>query len=327
MSGDSTEEKVLPPTEHKLRKAREKGQVASSQDFVGACVTVAGLFFLVFTWPQIVAIFDRVLANSVSSIGRQDYLNLLTMLLSMFYDVGYLVAGLGIVLIIVGIGANILHKQGIPFSLHPVKPDFKKINPGEGLKKMFKRRNAAEFGVSAFRLFLWFTASGLLIWFFFQSIMTSALCDNGCLLNEANRVVAIFMVMLVILLMFSGLADLPMQFALFRHEQKMGHKELKRELKDTLGSPEFRQHRKSEYQEMLNEAVETAEASFYLRSNTVMLGLYYNAAESPVPKLVSIVVEAQHDRVAVQVEAGFCRLHGLVQHLLIFRLSVLPEFR
>ena len=96
-----------------------------------------------------------------------------------------------IVLIIVGVGANILHKQGIPFSMHPIKPDFKKINPGEGLKKMFKRRNAAEFGVSALRLFIWFTASIILVWFFFESIMASALCDNGCLLNEAFRIVIV----------------------------------------------------------------------------------------------------------------------------------------
>lgn len=286
MSNNDTEEKELAPTDHKLRKAREKGQVAQSQDFVGACTTTIGIFFLIFSWPLIVNIFDSVLNNSVNMMGTREKSHLVQSLITTIYEAGYLSLMLLVVLVVIGVGANILQKQGVPFSLHPIKPDFNKISPSAGFKKIFARRNATEFGISFVRLIIWFSVSILIALYFLQDILASAMCQDVCLLDQVNQVMIILIASVIILLMFAGLADLPLQTILFKHEQKMGHKELKRELKDTMGNPEFRSHRKYEHQNMLDTSLDKSEPSFYLVSGNIAVALFYDPVEAPVPRLM-----------------------------------------
>ena len=46
----------------------------------------------------------------------------------MVFEIGGIIAPMVVIIIVVGILANILDKQGVPFSTHPIKPDFAKIN-------------------------------------------------------------------------------------------------------------------------------------------------------------------------------------------------------
>ena len=58
------------------------------------------------------------------------------LLIHTFESISVKLSWLGAIIIIAAICANIIHKKGIPFSLEPIKPDFAKINPGQGLKKL-----------------------------------------------------------------------------------------------------------------------------------------------------------------------------------------------
>ena len=49
MGGDKTEE----PTEHKLREARKKGQIATSQDVIAASIFLIGFFMIYFNGAHI----------------------------------------------------------------------------------------------------------------------------------------------------------------------------------------------------------------------------------------------------------------------------------
>ena len=67
MSGDSSEEKTLPPSQKKLRDARNKGQIAKSRDLVSALgLAVATAFLwsrsgtLTNEWREVLLYADRV---------------------------------------------------------------------------------------------------------------------------------------------------------------------------------------------------------------------------------------------------------------------------
>ena len=185
---DDSEEKVLPPSEHKLRKAREKGQVASSQDFVAAAVTLSALLYVVFAWPSMVRAMDEIFRLTVASapftardgLGRSFH--------SVLYLLGGIVVPFGIVTALAAIVANMIHKRGIPFSVHPVIPDFSRINPGQMMKKVFSKRNATEFGISLFRITVWFVVAGLVLWLAATDILASATCGGPCIGNIAVRI-------------------------------------------------------------------------------------------------------------------------------------------
>ncbi|MEM7291051.1 MAG: EscU/YscU/HrcU family type III secretion system export apparatus switch protein, partial [Pseudomonadota bacterium] len=87
-------------------------------------------------------------------------------------------------------------------------------------------------------------------WLLLQQTLASSLCSIGCVLDSASNLGLLLIITAVLMLVAAGLIDLPLQQQLFRHEQKMGHKELKRELKDTQGSPEFKSHRRNEYRKL-----------------------------------------------------------------------------
>lgn len=308
MSGD-TEEKVLPPSEHKLRKAREKGEVANSEGFIGAITTVAGVAYIIFSWDKLFSIFSQTFDTSVAAYGLPGSHTILNASISMYLELGNYFMGFAAVLVITAVAANILQKKGIPFSLHPIKPDFNKINPQQGLKKLFSRRNATEFGVSFVKIVLWFLVTALFLWLSLQTIITSMHCSIGCVLESSSLLGLLIFTSAALMLIFSGLMDLPLQTSLFMHEQKMGHKEFKREQKDIYGSPEFKNHRKSEHQRMnetpdyvnsANELLENVKNQYntamsnlesqtkdqltlIVRGANGAVGLYYHPEHADVP--------------------------------------------
>ncbi|MEZ5792466.1 MAG: EscU/YscU/HrcU family type III secretion system export apparatus switch protein [Nitratireductor sp.] len=284
---DDSEEKTLAPSDHKLRKAREKGQVASSQDFVSAAVTVAAILYLLFAWPSMVSSLDAMVTLSTDAAARPNVDTLLLPFYGILVSLGMTVLPLGILVLLVAIGANIIHKRGIPFSLHPVIPDFSRINPGQIFKKIFSRRNATEFGISLFRIIFWFVLAGIIIWLAMPDLLASTTCDTGCSLNVVIRIMVIIIAAVVILLLMAGLADLPVQNAIFRHEQKMGHNEFKRELKETMGNMEFKAHRKGEYQTMLTTQSTGNATSMIIASYSCAISIFYHPKDCPVPRVVA----------------------------------------
>ncbi|MEO0329676.1 MAG: EscU/YscU/HrcU family type III secretion system export apparatus switch protein [Pseudomonadota bacterium] len=249
MSGDS-EEKTLPPTEHKLRKVREKGQVASSDDFVSGVSVTLGMMYIIFNWRSFFDVAARLFDLSVVSIATSAPKTGLAVFLTLIIEVGFLIAPLFLLLILAGITTNLLFKKGIPFSLDPIKPDFAKVNPGAGLKKLFSRRNATEFGISFVKISIWFALSALFIWLLLQTLLASLHCSLGCVMESANSLGLLVILSAMIMLVFAGLMDMPLQSFLFRHEQRMGHKELKHELKDIYGAQEFKSRRRQQHQEL-----------------------------------------------------------------------------
>jgi type III secretion protein U len=295
MSGES-EEKTLEPTDHKLRKAREKGQIATSQDFVVASVTVSIVIYVLFAWPSMIQGIDqifRVTVDAAPNRGKEgilDSFNAVTAILSS------MLVPFGVIAALAAIVANIVHHKGIPFSMHPVTPDFNRINPSQIFQKVFSKRNATEFGVSLLRMSIWFAIIAVLVWLTAPKILASTLCEGPCVLNITSKVLVVLLAALVIMLLVFGLGDLPLQNFLFRHEQKMGHSEMTREMKDTLGNPEVRSHRRNQHRESVEQAGSggggahgKAKQSLIISGPFNAVGIFYHAKTSPVPVLVTRV--------------------------------------
>jgi len=294
---DESEEKTLPPSQHKLREARKKGQVAQSSDFVQGMTTVTGIFYIILNWETFFDTFSDLFQLIVISFKEDASEIGLSLFLTVTFNVMYAIVPFVALVIMIGVVGNILDKQGIPFSLEPLKPDFAKINPAEGFKKLFKKRNMVEFFSSLFKLTFWFALTGVFIWLFLQSILASVYCSLGCVLDSATSVGILIIATAVVMLLFFGLMDMPMQRMLFEDEQKMGHNEAKREQKQINGSPEFKQHQKSEHRRMINETMGEARGSGMIRDGTngitmilrgteAAAGIYFHPEHAKVPALV-----------------------------------------
>lgn len=284
---DESQERPLKPSEHKLRKAREKGEVASSADFVSGTTVIIALIVVIFSWPQFVKLFSDLLTTSLQGF-RADFKALgLNYFLGATFSTMMSVVPLLFVVTMVAILANIIHKRGIPFSMHPVKPDFKKINPASGLKKLFGRRNLTEFAISFVRSVIWFTVAILLAWILWPALVAAPQCGLACVIDMGVRTGFWIIVLAIIILIVMGLLDLPVQFALFEHEQKMSHQEYKRELRDTQGSAEFKGHRRETHRESAANTLGMRSATFMIEGGGCVIALRFNSNDTPIPIVVA----------------------------------------
>ncbi|MGL4982919.1 MAG: flagellar biosynthesis protein FlhB [Treponemataceae bacterium] len=124
------------PSEFKLRKSREEGRVAKSQEFTGAIVMLLSVITLIAIAPWLFTNFITIIRFYFERAMSADLLD--GQLSSTFYI--YFIKmflPISIVATLSSIIANIIQNQGFLFSTKPISPKFSKILPkfSEYLKK------------------------------------------------------------------------------------------------------------------------------------------------------------------------------------------------
>ena len=279
------EAKTLPATPRKLRKAREKGQVASSSDFVAGMHVILGVLAIVFTWHQMAGVFTTVFSRSVDGFESVDA--------STVYDqtrltAWSLIGAMAPMMFVLWLGAivtNMLHKRGIPFSLHPITPDFNRLNPARGFQKIFSGRNAIEFAISCARIIVWFSAIALVLYLTLGQALFSSVCGIGCVARASLDTVGMVLIVAAVLLLIAGLIDLPLQIALFMKEQRMSMTELRREQKEQLGTPEMRSYRHERAREIVEGAAASGEEPVVVIADgrRIAIGIFFERGKTPIP--------------------------------------------
>jgi flagellar biosynthesis protein FlhB len=136
MPNDDRTEKATP--RHRQR-AREKGQVARSQDLGGAVVVVAGLFAISLVGANVAAaggaMFHQAFGDISQSTHATSAAGLDDLLHSAIATVGVAIAPIAGVCLAAGLIAGVA-QVGFRPTPQALKPDFKRINPASGLKNL-----------------------------------------------------------------------------------------------------------------------------------------------------------------------------------------------
>jgi flagellar biosynthetic protein FlhB len=130
-----------PATAHKLHKAREQGQVAKSPDVISAIVFAAAIVFLTsqgWTMWQEQIRFDRALLLQAARTELHIAV-IWPVLETMLRSTLWLLAPLFGTLVCAAIVGNLI-QSGPVLSSQPVTPDWNRLNPVDGLKRVFSMR-------------------------------------------------------------------------------------------------------------------------------------------------------------------------------------------
>ena len=159
--GDQSGDKSEDPTPHRMREAREKGQVAKSRE-----ITVAAALLLTYVFFRYMGEF--MVGTIIETVRSIFYLIPEAKDISLSFA-GYILfigfRGLAfVVLPIFGIAflASFLAEAlqtGFVFSMDPLSPKLEKLNPLEGLKKMFAMQGFVELIKSLFKITIVFYIS------------------------------------------------------------------------------------------------------------------------------------------------------------------------
>lgn len=250
-SGD--DEKTEEPTSRKLEKAREEGQVARSTELPAASVTIAALGMLYLTGDTLIHKmaeafvsgfnFDRKLVHSpnlLPAIFGHEVLESFILIAPLLL--------LTITIAIASSGAT----GGFLFSTKAIAPNPSKLNPLNGLKRMFGIKALVELGKALLKFAL---VTGMVAWVLHDNVSTlnnigkmafePAMAVAGQLLAKSALIMACALILIAAI-------DVPFQRWEFMKSMRMSKQEIKDEMKDMEGRPEVKAQIRRRQREMAN---------------------------------------------------------------------------
>ncbi len=192
------------------------------------------------------------------------------------------------IVIFVSITANIVVNKGLLFSMEPVKFDLSKINPAEGLKRIFSLRTVIELVKHVVKITVFLASSFMILRFSLQTPLRVPYCGIGCFAPTIAVMVAPILVLSICLLLFAGFLDVGVQSWLFRRQQRMTKTEAKRERKEQEGAPELRSAQKQKRQGILRQTTKykPEDVTLFIEGYDVVVGARFVRPETPLPIIV-----------------------------------------
>ncbi|TPW28844.1 EscU/YscU/HrcU family type III secretion system export apparatus switch protein [Martelella alba] len=239
MSGEKTEQ----PTEQKLRKLRQEGQVPSRKNVGEFALLTFTTFLIIALMPNMIAALmelTKSVINDVATNAEQPGIATYDAIFRVIY----------LTLSICGASAAFtlfatLLLNRFNFSMKPLEPKFSKFNPMSKLKSIFGKSNLYTF----IRMLIYFSAVSYLTYAIIRYNINNALqasyCDLQC---EAPLMIALLkwlIYAILALLLVLAAIDYLIQSKLFISQNKMSKDDVKREYKDQEGNPEIKAERNS----------------------------------------------------------------------------------
>lgn len=314
MSGDSSEEKTLPPSQKKLLDARKKGQVPHSKDLVGAATLGAGIGT---GWVAVGTLFAAGAAmldaaGHAATLGMGPGLRSLGAVLQQtFMSTAVPVMGAVVVAALLG---NMVVLRGLVFATDPITPKLTNVNPAEGFKKLFNVKALVELVKNLFKMVLLAVILVITLWGGLRALTYAPPCGFGCVVGASRALAMALLIASVLVFLAAGGADVLLQRWLFTRDQKMGVSEQKREHKEQEGDPHIAGQRKK----LIRDAADAPAKLGASQANIMVhdgagnvVGLRFVQGEMPVPM---VMCRAKGERAAAMMNEARGRGTPVSEH-------------
>ncbi|GBG94919.1 flagellar biosynthetic protein flhB [Ligilactobacillus salitolerans] len=282
--------KTEKPTAKRRKDARKKGNVARSPDLTAALALLVFALIFVPAWQFSLGHFLPYLTGFLEQMGNYEHMYtdlpkvglqavlMIVIAAAPFLIVGYLISYLG----------NFV-QIGFLFTTKPLKPDFKRLNPLSGLKRMFSldavinlAKTTAKFILIAFLCYRKYVSS-------LRDILNASSVGAAKILFFILNFCKELGVQIALVLLILGLVDLTYQNFSRTKKLKMSKQEIKEEMKQMEGDPQVKAKRKAQYQAMVrNSIAQVKDATVVLANPThLALAIKYDKEETPVPQLLA----------------------------------------
>lgn len=286
MSDEKTEE----PSEKKLKKAREEGQVAKSTDLVEVASLGAVVLVLVVGQHYLVDSMRTIVNSAIDfTHGDRSLDDLWVALADMGLRAIGLLCGVTVIALVAAIFA-LAPQVGLQISIQSVAPKLDAVMPSSGIKKIFSMNSVIDLAKMTLK-------AAVLVVVMWQTIKQSMPVVASSLDQSVPQLISVlwsvlmhvFMVALVVFIVI-GACDYKLQHWLFMRKNRMSKDEVKRERKDSEGNPEMKNERKRIAKELSQEAPKRDIG----RANVVVVNpvhyavaLRYDPTEFPLPVVLS----------------------------------------
>jgi len=286
---DDDSQKTEDPTERRLEKAFEEGQIAFSRELLHWIVLASSAVLILWVFPYGMKILlrlfhsvfemcgDPLFSAPSSPIYYQIFSTTTLLLLSLFV----------IVFAVLGVGFG---QTKLNFTLSQLMPKAERISPKSGLKKIFGKNAVVEFIKNIAKICLVAAVMLWAVWGYKEYIKgLSTLSLNGGLKILKEIFSNMFLAALSILFLIAGMDYIYQRLSHWK-KLKMSRHDIKEEIKDQEGSPEI----KSRIREIRAQRARARMASSVKQSTVVItnpthyaIAIHWNEETMEAPKVVA----------------------------------------
>lgn len=279
-------EKTFDPTPKRLIRAREDGQIANSHDVV-AVVKLSMILGLLFSSELV---WQRQLAELMSA--PLDVLNVpfsqaATQLAIVAGRVAVAFSVSVLLVAILGTVGGTWLQTGFVMSFGKIEPKFDQLNPAEAVKKYFSIAQVITVLLNVAKIFVLAAVIVLTLREVASTMLSIGTGDGRLALSTAValfRKLAVFAVLSFALL---AALDYAVQLKRTTRALKMSLDEVRKDMKEAMGDPHVKSHRRRLAVELANEprpATLVASASVVVTNPThLAIAIYYRDQETPLP--------------------------------------------
>lgn len=237
---DQSQEKNLDPTQKRLDKAKEDGEILTSKEMFVFGSSFMGLI-VIFT----LGMFSKGVLSGWGSLFAWDHAENLDALRVYNAELAFNIFLLAAALFAIPIFVAVIFTQfviggSINFSSKALAPKASKINPLSGLKRMFSMKGLVELIKSIVKIVFLISIAITIIWFLMPKIIylsSSSLSDAIMIVYEA---LMLLVGSLIGILFVVGIGDYLYSRHTWLQKLKMSRQDQKDESKDSDGSPEVK---------------------------------------------------------------------------------------
>lgn len=307
---DQAQEKTEEPTQRRLEKAREDGDVLSSKEMFVFASSTAGLFVLAVLglisgnilngWSQLFIFShpEELAAMKIKNVWQGYKLILLAAA----------VFGIPCFLFVIAMQAFI--GGGLSASSKAVGFKFEKLNFVKGLGRIFSIKGFVELLKSIAKVVLLTSCVVVFLWYFMSDIiyLGAGSLENG--LGILYRTLLFFVFSLLLILLAIGIGDYIWSRHTWLQKLRMTKQDLKEEFKESEGSPEVKARMRRMQMEASQRAAEQSTAIEDVKDATVVItnpthfavAIKYEPSLDDAPVILAMGKDIMAKRVIEQAE-------------------------
>lgn len=291
MSENSAQEKTEQATPQKIRKAREKGQVAKSAELNSVIIVGFGFVTIYLLAPMLFGNLGQMMSSTLReattiSVGIAEIPGIFNNGIMNFTMV------VGPILLCLAIIAYLINvvQIGVLFSPKSLEPKWDKFNLAKGLKNLVSKKAIVNlirdiFKAALIGIIAYFTISGWL-----PDIMEAADKSVGQYATVLGQLALLLAIKICVVLL--ALAAFDFAFQRYDHatKLKMSKQEIKEESKDTEGSPQLKSRIRQVQREIAKGRMmtEIPDADVIVTNPThIAVALKYDQDKMAAPKIVA----------------------------------------
>ena len=307
---DQAQEKTEEPTQRRLEKAREDGDVLSSKEMFVFASSAAGLFVIL-----VLGLFSKNLLvgwSELFTFGHPE--ELLTAKIKnawQSYELLLMAAaffGIPCFLFVVGMQAFV--GGGLSASGKALGFKFEKLNLIKGLGRIFSVKGLVELVKSIAKVVLLTSCVVIFLWFALPDILylSAGTLENG--IGILYQTLLFFILSLLLILFAIGLGDYFWSRHTWLQKLRMTKQDMKEEFKESEGSPEVKARMRRLQMEASQKAAEQSHAIENVKDATVIItnpthfaiAIKYEPSSDDAPVILAMGKDIMAKRVIEQAE-------------------------